>query len=69
MRFLLFVPGSDHKGTPQEVLASVGLGEIAHGVDTRPVNAGPNETGGGLLFGWLSATQSQFDVFPERQKW
>lgn len=67
MRFLLYVPGTSHDGSPHDILSSVGLGEIAQGVDTRVVDDGP--IGTGLLFGWLSSTQNQFDFFPDRQTW
>lgn len=68
MRPLLYIPKTAKDQQPREHMADVGLEEIAAGLDVRQVAEGPDNTGG-LLFGWLSPTQSQFDHFPNKQTW
>lgn len=69
MRFLVFVPTdqSSLSKSPKDVLQSVGLGELAAGIDVRRVQ-GPEEKAG-LLFGWLSPDQNQLRYTPSEQTW
>jgi len=70
MRPLIYIPGREDR-SPAEHFAAVGLGEISAGLDVMRPTSGPVAMSGdpGLLFGWLSPTQNQFDYFPDKQTW
>jgi len=66
MRFLVNIPG-DHEGSPQDIMESVGLGEIARGMDAQKQQAGP--AGHGINLGWLDSVQSDMRYLPDQQTW
>jgi len=67
MRFLIYIPGQNSEGTPKELFETVGLGDIAGGIDVKPSEGPDGERG--RLCGWLSSTQNQLIYKPESQVW
>ena len=66
MRFLVHIPNGKQGISAQEAMESVGLGELAHGVDVLPSD-GPD--GGGVMIGWLDSTNADARYLPDEQTW
>ncbi len=65
--FLIYIPGQKSTGTSKELFETVGLGDIAGGIDVKPSEGPDGERG--RICAWLSSTQNQLIYKPEAQTW